>query len=203
MNASRQFSIRKANAADAESVLRVQFAAIHETASESYEREILDEWAPPVTPLRIAEFKDRFAQDLDGELMFVAVEIDEAAGENAHIDKGSGERVADIDQGSGESAHIDEACNERVLGFGSIVPKICELRAVYVSPRAARSGVGTKLLAHMEEVARSLSVPRLQMDASLNAEQFYLRNGYTSECRGDHFLQSGRRMDCVYMCKEL
>jgi hypothetical protein len=49
----------------------------------------------------------------------------------------------------------------------------------------------------------ALSVPRLCLDASLNAEQFYLRQGYISERIGDHFLRSGRRMDCVYMSKEL
>lgn len=167
MNVTRQISIRKATAADAESVLRVHFAAVHESASQSYDRAILEEWSPPVTPLKIAEFSDRFSRGLDGELMFVAVE------------------------------------NDEVLGFGSIVPEICELRAVYVSPKAGRCGIGARLLTHLEEVARSLCVPRLQMDASLNAEQFYLQHGYTSERRGDHFLQSGKRMDCVYMCKEL
>lgn len=184
---AREISIRKATAADAESVLRVHFAAVHESASQSYERAILDEWAPPVTPLRIAEFKDRFARDLDGELMFVAVERDEASDERI------GERTEDI----------DETSNERIVGFGSIVPEICELRAVYVAPRATRSGVGTMLLGHLEELARSLSVARLQMDASLNAEQFYLQRGYTSERRGDHFLESGGQMECVYMSKEL
>jgi Acetyltransferase (GNAT) family. len=162
-----QVLIRKAIAADAESVLRVHYAAVHETASETYEQWILDEWSPPVTPKRIRELNDKFARKLDGELMFVAVDKDE------------------------------------VLAFGSIVPEECELRAVYVSPRAGRIGVGAKLLAHLEEVARSLKVPRLRMDASLNAEHFYLRHGYFIEQRGDHFLKSGRRMDCVYMCKEL
>lgn len=174
VNISR-VSIRKAAASDAESVLHVHYAAVHETASQTYEQWILDEWSPPVTPKRIRELNDKFARKLDGELMFVAVQPGERPG----------------------------AENDEVLAFGSIVPEECELRAVYVSPKAGRCGVGAKLLAHLEEVARSLFVPRLLMDASLNAEQFYLRHGYKSERRGDHFLKSGRRMDCVYMFKEL
>jgi Acetyltransferase (GNAT) family. len=66
---------------------------------------------------------------------------------------------------------------DKVVGFGSIVPKHSELQAVYVHPRVGRTGVGTRILGILEDLALSLGVERLQIDASLNAETFYVKQG--------------------------
>ncbi|MEH2365736.1 GNAT family N-acetyltransferase [Nostoc sp.] len=43
---------------DAESVLKVHRAAIHETASSCYPKEIIQDWASPITPSKIKAFAD-------------------------------------------------------------------------------------------------------------------------------------------------
>jgi hypothetical protein len=103
--------------ADVENIVRVHYAAVHETAAGCYEPDILDEWSPPVTPTRIEEFNRTFTENEDDELMFVAVE------------------------------------NKEIVAFGSIVADQCELRAVYVWPKAGRTGVGAQLLCHLEGIA--------------------------------------------------
>jgi putative acetyltransferase len=90
-----------------------------------------------------------------------------------------------------------------VIGFGSIVPTLQELRAVYVHPRAGRRGVGSAILTCLEQLAIDRGVLQLQLDASINAEVFYRRAGYEILERGVHPLRSGREMACVKMKKSL
>ena len=96
-------------------------------------------------------------------------------------------------------AEIDGA----VHGFGSIVSANEELRAIYVEPAFGRRGVGSAILRHLEQVAVAHKVTRLSMDASLNAESFYLKHGYSVVSRGVHRLSSGVEMACVKMSKGL
>jgi hypothetical protein len=46
-------------------------------------------------------------------------------------------------------------------------------------------------------------VRQLHLDASLNAELFYLAMGYEVVERGEHVLNSGQAMACVRMAKDL
>jgi putative acetyltransferase len=90
-----------------------------------------------------------------------------------------------------------------VVGFGSIVPSAAELRAVYVHPDAGRSGIGSAILEGLERLAIENGVFALRMDASVNAEAFYLRHGYELVERSSHQLGRGPRMACVKMRKFL
>jgi putative acetyltransferase len=90
-----------------------------------------------------------------------------------------------------------------IVGFGSIVPKNDELRAVYVRLEYGRKGIGRAILQRLEELARKAGLKELSMDASINAESFYNANGFTSEGYGDHTMSSGGRMACVRMRKTL
>jgi putative acetyltransferase len=93
--------------------------------------------------------------------------------------------------------------DERVVGFGSIIPKNSELRAVYVHPDFGRKGIGNRILSALEDLARQYALAELTMDASLNAEEFYRAHGYVVVDRGDHPLRTGARMRCVKMRKAL
>ena len=53
----RQFSVTRAEPEDAEPILRVRFAAIHETAAAFYPEEILQNWSGPITEERIQRMK--------------------------------------------------------------------------------------------------------------------------------------------------
>ena len=90
-----------------------------------------------------------------------------------------------------------------VIGCGSIVPLLQELRAVYVHPGAGRRGVGSAILRCLAQLALDRGVLQLQMDASINAEAFYRRAGYKILERGVHRLRSGREMACLKMKKSL
>lgn len=90
-----------------------------------------------------------------------------------------------------------------VVAFGSIVPRLRELRAVYVHPEAGRRGVGSQVLLALECLALERGVAQLQMDASVNAEAFYRRAGYVVLERGTHRLNNGHEMACVKMVKDL
>jgi N-acetylglutamate synthase-like GNAT family acetyltransferase len=116
---------------------------------------------------------------------------------DARIDRLQGQIISNPENTSMLVAEI----NGEIVGFGEIVSSTCELRAVYVSPIAARNGVGGALLNELEAIARKKGVLNLWLDSSLTAEPFYLSHGYLSDGRGEHHLQSGRKMICVKMHK--
>lgn len=91
----------------------------------------------------------------------------------------------------------------RVGGFSELAPREAEVRAVYVSPRFIRSGVGTRLLTAVEDTARSLRLPRLWLDASLNSIEFYARRGFTAEAEGVVMLAPNVTLRCMRMSKAL
>ncbi len=92
---------------------------------------------------------------------------------------------------------------EQIVGFGTIVPTKNELRACYVHPRFNRQGVGRRLLQALEEEAKAAGVGWLNLNASLNSEEFYKANGYVADGLGRHRLGSGESISCVHMYKFL
>jgi putative acetyltransferase len=90
-----------------------------------------------------------------------------------------------------------------IVGFSALDPQQCVVRAVYVAVETARSGIGTRLLAAVEEKARALRIARLTLDSSLNAEPFYRHHGYISLGECMHVLATGVRMTAVRMEKIL
>ena len=69
--------------------------------------------------------------------------------------------------------------NDRILGFGSMVPDYNEVRAIYVCKSHGNNGIGTNLLQALESRAHKLDLPRLQLQSSITAKNFYLKNGYS------------------------
>ena len=90
-----------------------------------------------------------------------------------------------------------------VVGFGELDLERAEIVAVYVLPEVAGTGVGSDLLAHLEETARAADRARLTLCASLNAEAFYARRGWRAGAREKHRLTPGVAVDCVRMDKDL
>lgn len=89
---------------------------------------------------------------------------------------------------------------ERLAGFASL--RGDEVLAVYVHPRCARRGVGTRLLAAAESRARRRGVRRLYLDATLTGVPFYLVRGYRS-VRQHAVLRNGIAIPVVQMMKTL
>lgn len=156
--------IRPATAADAEAIIDLHFAAVHETAAACYPREVLDSWSRPPDERRYQQIRQAVARG--EELIVVAQDASE------------------------------------VVGFGSIVPGLQELHAVYVHPKVGRRGIGSRILIELEHLAVDRGVTRLEMDASVNAEAFYQRAGYETVERSV-FRLGGVEMASVKMKKEL
>jgi putative acetyltransferase len=91
----------------------------------------------------------------------------------------------------------------RPVGIGALVPERSELRACYVIPEAARRGCGSAIVLEIERIARDRGLTRLELAGSLNAEPFYLSQGYRVRQRSDVVLRNGHRLACVWMEKEL
>jgi N-acetylglutamate synthase-like GNAT family acetyltransferase len=120
----------------------------------------------------------------------------------ASLDPDNVRWMADITASRSELILVAEI-DGRVAGFGSIVPKNRELRAVYVHPEHGRVGIGGRILAELETLARKHGMSELAMDASLNAEDFYAKRGFAVVEKGEHVLRGGARMSCVKMRKAL
>jgi putative acetyltransferase len=91
----------------------------------------------------------------------------------------------------------------QLAGIGALVLGGSELRACYVTPAAARKGVGSALVAEIERIARQHELTHLELHSSLTAEPFYRALGYVVEDRIEHVLGSGKRMAAVKMRKSL
>jgi len=120
----------------------------------------------------------------------------------AALDVDNVRRMAGIIASRSELIVVAEV-DAKIVGFGSIVPKNNELRAIYVHSDFGREGVGGRILSALEDLARRHGLTELAMDASLNAEDFYLNHGFAVIERGEHTLSAGARMRCVRMRKAL
>jgi putative acetyltransferase len=92
--------------------------------------------------------------------------------------------------------------NGQPVGIGAIVISNSELRACYVSPSAARRGVGSAIVAELERIAREHHLAHLQLESSTTAEPFYAALGYRVEGRREFFLAPGVSMAAVQMRKD-
>lgn len=90
----------------------------------------------------------------------------------------------------------------QVVGFG-FIDSDSQLQGLYVHPDYSRRGIGTKLLAALEQAAMAMGLNHLQADVSLNAEGFYRQQGFEILEQGMHRLASGQEIACIKMCKPL
>jgi putative acetyltransferase len=66
--------------------------------------------------------------------------------------------------------------NRQVVGWGAI--RGDQLEGLYTDPGFAGRGIGTELLNKLEVLMRTYGIRTIRVEASLNAEGFYLRRGY-------------------------
>jgi GNAT superfamily N-acetyltransferase len=89
------------------------------------------------------------------------------------------------------------------VGFTQFDPGTGELAALYVLPEEAGRRVGSQLLETVEGLAREAQVRRIYLDASLNAEGFYLAHGYTTVHPTVRILTPEVQLACIRMEKWL
>jgi GNAT superfamily N-acetyltransferase len=78
-----------------------------------------------------------------------------------------------------------------------------KIRAIFVHPDWARKGVGSMLLGHCEEQARTSGFTRLEMGSTLTGVPLYLRKGYVRYENIDVALPNGAVFPVVRMTKHL
>ena len=78
-----------------------------------------------------------------------------------------------------------------------------EVDAVFVDPARAGLGIGKRLLAALEDLARGRGIARLHQSASLNAVPFYASAGFTALREEAYAHPSGISLASVAMEKAL
>lgn len=78
-----------------------------------------------------------------------------------------------------------------------------EIGAIFVLPGFMQQGIGLKMLSHLECLARELGLKAVNLDATLNAADFYRRCGFVGEEPAIYHAPSGLQLACVPMVKRL
>ena len=87
----------------------------------------------------------------------------------------------------------------RVAGVGAV--EMNEIRLLYVAPQHQRTGIGRRLLAHLESMVPSVLFPDLFVYSSPAAVGFYRAHGF--QLRGQHpFVIEGEELSTVFMTKQ-
>lgn len=90
-----------------------------------------------------------------------------------------------------------------LAGYGMLNLDKQEVEAVFVDPACAGMGIGRRLMAALETIARERGIKRLQLSAALNAMAFYQSVGYEAVRKEVYAHRSGLRLDSVVMAKRL
>ncbi|MBD2198129.1 GNAT family N-acetyltransferase [Calothrix parietina] len=88
-----------------------------------------------------------------------------------------------------------------ITGFASYIDD--ELIALYVHPQYQGRGIGRNLVEHFCDRAREQGIDRVMTTASLYAEGFYSRLGFTAIARAPHYLSKGIIVPVTKMSKKL
>ncbi|MCH5516135.1 GNAT family N-acetyltransferase [Pseudomonas syringae] len=78
-----------------------------------------------------------------------------------------------------------------------------ELEAIFVLPKFMGQGIGKKMVTHLEHLARKAGLAEIHLEATLNAESFYKRCGFTASAQAVYNSPSGLQLACVPMRKQL
>jgi putative acetyltransferase len=93
--------------------------------------------------------------------------------------------------------------HESLLGFAVCDPAAGLINAVYVHPDAVGRGIGRLLMAALETDLRDYGVQRIQLNATVNAREFYDSLGYSRHGPTVNRLPSGSELPCEQMSKLL
>lgn len=107
--------------------------------------------------------------------------------------------AAMLESGGGIVALQDEA----IAGYAMLDADKQEVDAVFVDPARAGPGIGKRLLAALEQLARQRGMARLRLSASLNAVPFYRAAGFVALREEAYVHPSGVNLASVAMEKAL
>jgi GNAT superfamily N-acetyltransferase len=95
-------------------------------------------------------------------------------------------------------------CNgAQVVGTGMLDLQTGEVGAIFVLPERMQQGVGRRMLDHLECLALQAGLQEVNLEATLNAVEFYRRCGYVGETPASYRSGSGLLLACLPMRKAL
>ena len=102
-----------------------------------------------------------------------------------------------------EVTFVAESQNAGLLGFACILAFDNHISGIYVHPDYFHQGIGTLLLKELEASALKEKRRTVYVNSSLEAEGFYLKNGYALIKRTGFFTQDRIWIPCQLLRKEL
>lgn len=90
-----------------------------------------------------------------------------------------------------------------VVASGAVDLSTGQVDAVFVDPRHTHKGVGSAMMRFLEATAIAAGLQRLNLESTLNAEEFYRASGFTSERPSKYHSPRGFAMDCIVMTKRI
>jgi ribosomal protein S18 acetylase RimI-like enzyme len=92
---------------------------------------------------------------------------------------------------------------DEIIGFASILIYQSRISGVYVHPNFMRQGIGTKLLAAVEEIAVNQMHKVMHVTASLPAVNFYQARGYQLINKSGFYSENTSWIPCINLQKRL
>lgn len=90
-----------------------------------------------------------------------------------------------------------------IVGWGSVHLDKQVIAATFVATDAARDGIGTTLIEHLESVAREGGIDTLRVFASLNTVGFYDEGGFERQGPVDAGTESSPSIPSIEMTRSL
>ena len=90
-----------------------------------------------------------------------------------------------------------------VVCFCSLMLEKGYLWRLYINPEYAGKHIASELLKKVEEIAKEKGITKIKLDASLNAEGFYLKQGYTTIVKWEKKMKGDWTITCIRMEKDL
>jgi putative acetyltransferase len=87
---------------------------------------------------------------------------------------------------------------DTILGISQLNLDKPELAKLFIKPEVAGNGIGEKLLKQMETYAIERGINELFLDSSLNATDFYYKNGYNYDTMLNKHLSTDDGEEVVY-----
>ena len=91
----------------------------------------------------------------------------------------------------------------QIVGFAQYYPPNNSIEAVHVLPNFAKQGVGKKMVAKIEEIAKIQEACKIILGSSLNAVGFYEKCGYVRKENSQFKCNDGVLLEVVNYEKEL
>jgi len=98
---------------------------------------------------------------------------------------------------------MEEQAIPRLLGIGIIDVPESWIRAIHVTPSHLGKGIGRRILRRLEQAVREFGHTSIKVRSSLNAREFYEKNGYTPGEVSTRPLPGGLELYYVPMVKDL